>query len=49
MDDHIRVAIEYHTSAAGRFRVDVLLAGNDGANAELCVITHSGQYLQAYT
>ena len=49
MDDHIRVVIEYHTSAAGRFRVDVLPAGNDGANAELCVITHSGQYLQAYT
>lgn len=26
----IQVAIEYHISAAGRFRIDVLLAGNDG-------------------
>jgi len=49
VDDHIRVAIEYQTAAAGRFRVDVPLAGNDGTNAELCVISHSGQYLQAYT
>jgi uncharacterized protein len=30
VDDNIQVAIEYHISAAGRFRVDVLLAGNDG-------------------
>ena len=28
--DDIQVAIEYHISAAGRFRIDVLLAGNDG-------------------
>ena len=26
----MQVAIEYHVSAAGRFRVDVLLSGNDG-------------------
>ncbi len=32
VDDRIQVAIEYHISAAGRFRVDVLLAGNDGTN-----------------
>jgi uncharacterized protein len=30
--DDVQVAIEYHISAAGRFRVDVLLAGNDGRN-----------------
>ncbi len=30
VNDEARVAIEYHLSAAGRFRVDVLLAGNDG-------------------
>jgi hypothetical protein len=30
VDDDIQVAIEYHISAAGRFRIDVLLAGNDG-------------------
>ncbi len=30
VDDDIEVAIEYHISAAGRFRIDVLLAGNDG-------------------
>jgi DUF2075 family protein len=29
--DEVQVALEYHISAAGRFRVDVLLAGNDGA------------------
>ncbi len=28
--DEVQVAIEYHISAAGRFRIDVLLAGNDG-------------------
>jgi hypothetical protein len=28
--DDVQVAIEYHISAAGRFRIDVLLAGNDG-------------------
>ncbi len=28
--DDIQVAIEYHISAAGRFRIDILLAGNDG-------------------
>jgi DUF2075 family protein len=32
VDDEIQVAIEYHISAAGRFRIDVLLAGNDGQN-----------------
>lgn len=30
VEDDIQVAIEYHISAAGRFRIDVLLAGNDG-------------------
>lgn len=30
--DDIQVAIEYHISAAGRFRIDVLLIGNDGRN-----------------
>lgn len=30
VDDDIRVAIEYHISAAGRFRIDALLAGSDG-------------------
>jgi DUF2075 family protein len=30
VDDDVQVAIEYHISAAGRFRIDVLLAGNDG-------------------
>ena len=30
VDDDIQIAIEYHISAAGRFRIDVLLAGNDG-------------------
>ncbi|MDD5677885.1 MAG: DUF2075 domain-containing protein [Kiritimatiellae bacterium] len=30
VEDDIQVAIEYHISAAGRFRVDVLLAGSDG-------------------
>src|SRR5215469_13982937 len=30
VDEEIQVAIEYHISAAGRFRIDVLLAGNDG-------------------
>ncbi len=28
--DDVEIAIEYHISAAGRFRIDVLLAGNDG-------------------
>jgi hypothetical protein len=32
VDDDMQVAIEYHFSAAGRSRVDVLLAGNDGTN-----------------
>ncbi len=32
VDDDMQVAIEYHISAAGRFRVDVLLAGNDGTS-----------------
>lgn len=30
VDDDIQVAIEYHIAAAGRSRIDVLLAGNDG-------------------
>ncbi|MBI3298145.1 MAG: hypothetical protein HYZ75_08275 [Elusimicrobia bacterium] len=30
VEDDVQVAIEYHISAAGRFRIDVLLAGNDG-------------------
>jgi DUF2075 family protein len=30
VDDDMQVAIEYHVSAAGRSRIDVLLAGNDG-------------------
>lgn len=30
INDEVQVAIEYHISAAGRFRIDVLLAGNDG-------------------
>ena len=30
VDDDVQVAIEYHVSAAGRSRIDVLLAGNDG-------------------
>ena len=30
VEEEIQVAIEYHISAAGRFRIDVLLAGNDG-------------------
>src|SRR6202142_969154 len=30
VDNDIQVAIEYHISAAGRFRIDVLLAGSDG-------------------
>jgi len=32
VDDDMQVAIEYHISAAGRSRVDVLLAGNDGTS-----------------
>ena len=30
VDDDMHIAIEYHVSAAGRSRIDVLLAGNDG-------------------
>ena len=30
IEDQVEVAIEYHISAAGRFRIDVLMAGNDG-------------------
>lgn len=30
VEEDIQVAIEYHISAAGRFRIDVLLIGNDG-------------------
>ena len=32
VDDDMQVAIEYHISTAGRSRVDVLLAGNDGTH-----------------
>ena len=32
VSDDIQVAIEYHVSAIGRNRIDVLLAGNDGKN-----------------
>lgn len=32
VDDDIQVAIEYHISAAGRSRIDVLLTGNDGTH-----------------
>jgi len=30
IDDDVQVAIEYHISAAGRSRIDVLIAGSDG-------------------
>lgn len=30
IDDDVQVALEYHLSAAGRFRIDALLVGNDG-------------------
>jgi len=30
IDDDVQVALEYHITAAGRFRIDALLAGNDG-------------------
>jgi DUF2075 family protein/phage repressor protein C with HTH and peptisase S24 domain len=36
--DEIDVAIEYHISAAGRFRIDVLLAGNDGQTDNALII-----------
>lgn len=32
VEDEVQVAIEYHISAAGRFRIDVLLGGSDGTN-----------------
>jgi hypothetical protein len=32
IEDKVRVAIEYHISAAGRFRIDAILSGNDGVN-----------------
>lgn len=35
--DEVRVAIEYHLSAAGRFRIDVLLAGSN-ADADAVVL-----------
>lgn len=34
----IQVAIEYHISAAGRFRVDVLLAGTDGQTDNALIV-----------
>lgn len=30
IDDDVQIALEYHITAAGRFRIDALLAGNDG-------------------
>jgi hypothetical protein len=30
VEDEIQVALEYHITGAGRFRIDALLAGNDG-------------------
>ena len=30
VDDDIQLAIEYHCSPVGRYRIDVILAGNDG-------------------
>ena len=38
VDDDIQVAIEYHISAAGRFRIDILLAGNDGLGDNALII-----------
>jgi hypothetical protein len=32
VDDDVQVAIEYHISAAGRSRIDVLLTGSDGTH-----------------
>lgn len=37
ISDSVEIAIEYHLSAAGRFRVDVLLAGNNGT-VDSCVL-----------
>lgn len=37
IDDDMQVAIEYHVSAAGRSRIDVLLAGNDG-DRDTCLV-----------
>jgi len=37
VDDDMQVAIEYHVSAAGRSRIDVLLAGNDGER-DACLV-----------
>jgi DUF2075 family protein len=38
VDDDMQVAIEYHVSAAGRSRIDVLLAGNDGERDSCLVL-----------
>jgi DUF2075 family protein len=38
VDDEIDVAIEYHISSAGRFRVDVLLAGSDGVHDNALIV-----------
>jgi uncharacterized protein len=38
VDNNIDVAIEYHISSAGRFRVDVLLAGSDGTQDNALII-----------
>ncbi|MDR3459998.1 MAG: DUF2075 domain-containing protein [Verrucomicrobiae bacterium] len=38
VNDEIHVAIEYNISAAGRFRIDVLLAGNDGRTDNALII-----------
>lgn len=36
--DDVPVALEYHLTAAGRFRVDALLAGNDGERDHAVVV-----------
>jgi len=38
VDEDMQVAIEYHVSAAGRSRIDVLLAGNDGERDSCLVL-----------
>ena len=38
VSDDARVAIEYHLSAAGRFRVDALLGGNDGERDHAVIV-----------
>jgi DUF2075 family protein len=38
VDDDIKVALEYHVSAIGRNRIDVLLTGNDGQTDNALII-----------